>query len=85
MQWYKFDDDLVSECSKQEAIDHNFGGYEDDANMTVRKGCAYMLVYIRESCLNTVLEEVTEQDSSKIDWQVTDKRKNSYRKSSAIE
>lgn len=62
-RWCKFDDDVVSRCSKQEAIDHNFGGHEDDMNLTV-KHCtnAYMLVYIRESCLRTVLQEVTEED-----------------------
>lgn len=47
-QWCKFDDDVVSRCTKAEAIDHNFGGHDDD--LTV-KHCtnAYMLVYIRES------------------------------------
>ncbi|KAL7638741.1 UNVERIFIED_CONTAM: hypothetical protein RMT77_010274 [Armadillidium vulgare] len=62
-KWCKFDDDVVSRCTKVEAIDHNFGGHEDDVNLTV-KHCtnAYMLVYIRESHLNTVLQEVTEED-----------------------
>uniref|UniRef100_A0A2P2I3R0 Ubiquitin carboxyl-terminal hydrolase 7 n=1 Tax=Hirondellea gigas TaxID=1518452 RepID=A0A2P2I3R0_9CRUS len=70
-QWCKFDDDVVSRCSKQEAIDHNFGGHEDDISLTV-KHCtnAYMLVYIREDsgpddCLvniKTVLDEVLEKD-----------------------
>ena len=47
-QWCKFDDDVVSRCPKQEAIDHNFGGLDDDQS---HKHCtnAYMLVYIRES------------------------------------
>lgn len=54
---------MVSRCTKQEAIDHNFGGHEDDVNLTV-KHCtnAYMLVYIRESHIKTVLQEVTEED-----------------------
>ena len=47
-KWCKFDDDVVSRCTKIEAIDHNFGGNEDDVTV---KHCtnAYMLVYIRDS------------------------------------
>ncbi|XP_050394501.1 ubiquitin carboxyl-terminal hydrolase 7 isoform X1 [Patella vulgata] len=53
-KWCKFDDDVVSKCTKTEAIEHNFGGQDDD--MTV-KHCtnAYMLVYIRESFINECL------------------------------
>jgi len=63
LQWCKFDDDVVSRCTKQEAVDHNYGGHDDDMNMTV-KHCtnAYMLVYIRDSELKNVLQEVTEED-----------------------
>ncbi|XP_071522080.1 ubiquitin carboxyl-terminal hydrolase 7 isoform X1 [Panulirus ornatus] len=62
-KWCKFDDDVVSKCSRIEAIHNNFGGHEDDLTLTV-KHCtnAYMLVYIRESSLRTVLQEVTEDD-----------------------
>lgn len=62
-RWCKFDDDVVSRCSKMEAIHYNFGGHEDDLSLTV-KHCtnAYMLVYIRESCLRTILQPVTEKD-----------------------
>lgn len=62
-KWCKFDDDVVSRCSKQEAIENNYGGHDDDMNMTV-KHCtnAYMLVYIRDSELATVLQDVTESD-----------------------
>ena len=50
-QWCKFDDDVVSKCTKAEAIEHNFGGHDDDISV---KHCtnAYMLVYIRESSLS---------------------------------
>ena len=41
-RWCKFDDDVVSRCTKQEAIENNFGGHEDD--LTVRHCTnAYML------------------------------------------
>lgn len=58
-KWCKFDDDVVSKCTKQEAIEHNYGGHDEDINMTV-KHCtnAYMLVYIRDSELHNVLQEV---------------------------
>ena len=48
LQWCKFDDDVVSRCTKAEAIEHNYGGHDDDITV---KHCtnAYMLVYIRES------------------------------------
>lgn len=53
----------MSKVGKMEAIEFNFGSLEDDLNLTV-KHCtnAYMLVYIRESSLRTVLQEVTEDD-----------------------
>ncbi|KAJ8938767.1 hypothetical protein NQ318_009122 [Aromia moschata] len=62
-KWCKFDDDVVSRCTKQEAIEHNYGGHDEDMNMTV-KHCtnAYMLVYIRDSELQNVLQEVTDAD-----------------------
>ncbi|KAL0278652.1 UNVERIFIED_CONTAM: hypothetical protein PYX00_000410 [Menopon gallinae] len=63
-RWCKFDDDVVSKCTKQEAIESNYGGHaEDDMSLTV-KHCtsAYMLVYIRDSELKNVLQQVTEED-----------------------
>lgn len=62
-KWCKFDDDVVSKCSKDEAVTHNFGGNDEDSGLTVKLSTnAYMLVYIRESELSNVLEEVTEKD-----------------------
>lgn len=47
-QWCKFDDDVVSRCTKQEAIEYNYGGHDEDMALTVRHCTnAYMLVYIR--------------------------------------
>ncbi|XP_029834875.3 ubiquitin carboxyl-terminal hydrolase 7 isoform X1 [Ixodes scapularis] len=61
-RWCKFDDDVVSRCTKQEAIDHNFGGTEDDVAVSRHCTNAYMLVYIRDSAINEVLQSVTEND-----------------------
>ncbi|XP_061713292.1 ubiquitin carboxyl-terminal hydrolase 7-like isoform X2 [Cydia pomonella] len=62
-KWCKFDDDVVSRCTKQEAIEYNYGGHDEDMALTVRHCTnAYMLVYIRDSQLKTVLQEVTQPD-----------------------
>ncbi|VDN96465.1 unnamed protein product [Rodentolepis nana] len=62
-QWYKFDDDVVSRCTQEEAIDHNFGTIIDRQGNVFRSySNAYMLVYIRESCLGTVLRPITLDD-----------------------
>lgn len=60
-KYCKFDDDVVSRCTKQEAMDRNFGGHDDDISV---KHCtnAYMLVYIRESSLDDILCPVSEID-----------------------
>lgn len=60
-KWFKFDDDVVSHASKTEAIDNNFGGFDDE--MSVRHCTnAYMLVYIRDSHLDQILQEVRIED-----------------------
>lgn len=46
-QWCKFDDDVVSRCTKQEAIEYNFGGKEDAPYLARRATSAYMLIYIQ--------------------------------------
>ncbi|CRK86286.1 CLUMA_CG000165, isoform A [Clunio marinus] len=61
--WCKFDDDVVSAVPKAAAIDQNYGGTEDDFMLNVRNCTnAYMLVYVRESAMKTILQEVTEED-----------------------
>ncbi|KAL1494339.1 hypothetical protein ABEB36_009953 [Hypothenemus hampei] len=63
-KWCKFDDDVVSRCKKAEAVENNYGGHDEDINMMNVKHCtnAYMLVYIRDSELGNVLQEVTNSD-----------------------
>jgi ubiquitin carboxyl-terminal hydrolase 7 len=61
-RWCKFDDDVVSRCTKKEAIDLNFGG-EGEEMMTARHCTnAYMLVYIHQERLHEVLAAVGQQD-----------------------
>ena len=61
-KWCKFDDDVVSRCTKKEAIDHNFGG-EGEELMTARHCTnAYMLVYIQQSRQQEILGLVTQAD-----------------------
>lgn len=58
-KWCKFDDDVVSRCTKSEAIEQNYGGQDDDIRHCSN---AYMLVYVRQSALNEILQDVTEDD-----------------------
>lgn len=60
-KWYKFDDDVVSQATKKEAIENNFGGFEDEI---VMRHCtnAYMLSYIRTESLKNTLQLVNSQD-----------------------
>jgi len=62
-RWCKFDDDVVSRCTKQEAIDYNFGGADEEGSLNIKQCTnAYMLVYIRDSGLRSVLQDTTERD-----------------------
>nr|CDS27258.1 ubiquitin carboxyl terminal hydrolase 7 [Hymenolepis microstoma] len=62
-QWYKFDDDVVSRSTQEEAIEHNFGTITDKQGNVYRSySNAYMLVYIRESCLGRVLRPIALDD-----------------------
>ncbi|KAF2105658.1 hypothetical protein BDV96DRAFT_592163 [Lophiotrema nucula] len=67
-EFYKFDDDRVTRATKREALEENFGGDYAQANGTApqrnpytrtwsakRSMSAYMLVYIRESRLDSTL------------------------------
>ena len=74
--FYKFDDDRVTRATLKEAMEENFGGdYGSKTNgvpvrnpytrtlSTKRSMSAYMLVYIRQSRIKSLLHEVTESDS----------------------
>ena len=61
-KWCKFDDDVVSRCTKKEAVDHNFGG-EGEELMTSRHCTnAYMLVYIQQARMADILSPVSLSD-----------------------
>lgn len=51
-QWYKFDDDAVWPCTREEAVHANYG---EDVGVG-RMRSAYFLVYIRESEVDKVLD-----------------------------
>ena len=59
--WFKFDDEIVFRCSKEEAIDNNFGGQREHHN---NRFCtnAYMLVYICENDMEDTIRTVSEED-----------------------
>lgn len=76
-KWCKFDDDVVSKCNKSEAIEYNYGGIDDDLSLNA-KHCsnAYMLVYIRDSEMSTVLQEIKESDiPSELTERLTEERR----------
>ncbi|ETN68980.1 MATH domain protein [Necator americanus] len=53
-KWCKFDDDVVSRATVREAVMANYGG--DDGESTGRTYTnAYMLVYVRQTCIDDVL------------------------------
>ena len=45
-RWCKFDDDVVSRCTPEEAIQNNFGGADDESAVARQSTNAYMLVSI---------------------------------------
>ncbi|KAL7419595.1 ubiquitin-specific protease ubp15 [Cryptotrichosporon argae] len=72
-RWFKFDDDRVTPVTDKEVLDDNYGGdmlngmvpaHQRNQARTLKKFTnAYMLVYIRESELDSVLAPFTEADT----------------------
>jgi len=74
--FFRFDDDRVTRATRKEAMNENFGGEFEESNgfggqqrnpynrtwTKQRYMSAYMLVYIRESRLDSVLGALTEND-----------------------
>ncbi|KAI0472166.1 hypothetical protein GGR56DRAFT_678006 [Xylariaceae sp. FL0804] len=71
--FYKFDDDKVTKATRRETLEENFGGQFKSPYVqprpafqqkkpVMRQMNAYMLVYIRESRLDQVLTEVSQED-----------------------
>ena len=74
--FYKFDDDRVTRATLKEALEENFGGDYAKLNGSVgvrnpytrtlstkRSMSAYMLVYIRQSRVQSILHEVSADDT----------------------
>ncbi|KNC85314.1 hypothetical protein SARC_02497 [Sphaeroforma arctica JP610] len=87
--WCKFDDDKVTNVSTEEALDGNFG--VDKVNGQIRMGSkgdktkkftnAYMLVYIRDSCVNEVMVPVEDDDMrNTLREQLLNERQKDHRK-----
>lgn len=75
-KWCKFDDDVVSRCSKKEAFMGSFGGVGEDSFVGRASTNAYMLVYIRKNKLKDVLCPVTDNDiPEQLMQRLTDERK----------
>ena len=72
-RWFKFDDDRVTPVTDKEVLEDNYGGdmlnglvpqHQRTQARTLKKFTnAYMLVYIRETDLDTVLEPFKEADT----------------------
>lgn len=61
-KWFKFDDEVVSRCSRKDAITANFGGSQSDEFTFRHSTNAYMLVYVRDSHKQVVLSELKKAD-----------------------
>ncbi|XP_034490147.1 ubiquitin carboxyl-terminal hydrolase 7-like [Drosophila innubila] len=61
-RWFKFDNELVSRCQKEEAIEQNYGGKDDEILLRDKDSSVYMLVYVRKSEIDRVLCDIPEKE-----------------------
>lgn len=54
-EWFKFNDQIVTKCLATDAIEENYG----DGSRSVS---AYILVYIKNSCITNILRDVSVDD-----------------------
>lgn len=59
-QWLKFNDDMVTKCSLKQAVDLNYGNNIATPN-------AYILVYVKNSCIAQVLRDIPMDDVVSVD------------------
>lgn len=71
--FYKYDDDRVTKATLRETLEENYGGEQPPSNgqkqltkggqPLMRQNSAYMLVYIRQNRLDSVLPPITQDDT----------------------
>ena len=44
-RWCKFDDDVVSRCTKLEAVDYNYGGADEEGNVASHFFMNHLITY----------------------------------------
>eukprot|EP00457_Paulinella_chromatophora_P002746 gb/GEZN01002751.1/.p1 GENE.gb/GEZN01002751.1/~~gb/GEZN01002751.1/.p1 ORF type:complete len:674 (+),score=109.65 gb/GEZN01002751.1/:148-2169(+) len=65
--WFKFDDQMVTPCSEEEAVAGAFGGPDPDGRFTYdRISNAYMLVYIQDYLLQDSLNKAKTDSLAKV-------------------
>lgn len=59
-KWFKFNDEIVTKCSQQDAVQSNYGNNDTSSN-------AYILTYIKDSEISQILRDVTLDDVVSLD------------------
>lgn len=58
--WFEFNDDIVTECTMDDAIRYNYGNRMSSRN-------AYILVYVKDSCKSQILNDVSIDEIVELD------------------